>query len=137
MLLSNSCKLLIDKPTRITPSSATLIDHIISNNVSSETISGIGLCDISGHLAVFAIIPASYKCNKTNKRIIYDMRNVNQDHFLNDLCQQFNENLTPEPHPRLQTSYPPSAQFVSSPTAPSPPPHAPGCLSTPPAPFPP
>ena len=86
MLLSNSCNLFIYKPTQITASSATLIDHIISNNVSSETISGIGLCDISIHLAVFAIIPASHKCNKPNKRIIRDMRNFNQDHFLNDLC---------------------------------------------------
>ena len=94
MLLSNSCKLLIDKPTRITSSSAILINHIISNNVSSETISGIGLCDISDYLAVFAIIPVSYNCNKPNKRIIRDKRNFNQDHFLNDLCQQFNENLT-------------------------------------------
>ena len=94
MLLSNSCKLLIDKPTRIIFSSATLIDHIISNNVSSETISEIGLCDISDHLAVFAIIPASCKCNKPNKRIIRDLKNFNQDHFLNDLCQQFNKNLT-------------------------------------------
>ena len=32
------------------------------------------------------------------------------------------------PHPRLQTSYPPSALFVFSPSAPSPPPLAPGCL---------
>ena len=91
MLFSNSCKLLIDKPIRITSSSATLIDHIISNNVFSETISGIGLSDISDHLAVFAITPASYKCKKPNKRIIRDLRNFNQDHFLNDLCQQFNE----------------------------------------------
>ena len=94
MLLSNSCKLPIDEPTRITTSSATLIDHIISNNVSSKTIGGIGLCDISDHFAVFAIIPASYKCNKPNKRIIHDMKNFNQDHFLNDLYQQFNEKLS-------------------------------------------
>ena len=33
----------------------------------------------------------------------------------------------------LQTSYPPSAYFVSSSSAPSPPPHAPGCFSTPPS----
>ena len=32
------------------------------------------------------------------------------------------------PHPRLQTSYPPSAHFVSSPSSPSLPPLAPGCL---------
>ena len=34
------------------------------------------------------------------------------------------------PHARPQTSYPPSAHFVSSPTAPSPLPLAPGCFST-------
>ena len=37
------------------------------------------------------------------------------------------------PHPRLQTFYPFSAHFVSSPSAPSPPPHTPGCFSLPPA----
>ena len=37
------------------------------------------------------------------------------------------------PHPRLQIFYPFSAYFVSSPSAPAPPPHAPGCFSLPPA----
>ena len=37
------------------------------------------------------------------------------------------------PHPRLQTSYPPFAYFVSSPSAPSPPSLAPGCSFTSPA----
>ena len=37
------------------------------------------------------------------------------------------------PNPRLQTSYPPSTHFASSPSAPSLPPHAPGSLSTSPA----
>ena len=36
-------------------------------------------------------------------------------------------------HPHLQTSYPFSAHFVSSPSAPSSPPHAPGCFFLPPA----
>ena len=93
MLLRNSCKLLIDKPTRITSSSATLIDRIIGNNVFSETIRGIGLSDIYYHLAAFAIMLASYKCNKPNKHIIRKMSNFNKDHFLNNLYQQFNENL--------------------------------------------
>ena len=39
-------------------------------------------------------------------------------------------------HPRLQTSYPPSAHSVSSPSAPSPSSLAPGCRSMPPASFP-
>ena len=34
--------------------------------------------------------------------------------------------------PLLQTFYPPFTHFVTSPSAPSPPPHAPGCLSAPP-----
>ena len=48
-------------------------------------------------------------------------------------------NLTPSangalsPHPRLQTSYPSSAHYVFFPSALSSPPHASGCLSTPPA----
>ena len=40
-------------------------------------------------------------------------------------------------HPRLQTSYPPSAHSISPSSAPSPPPLAPGRLSTPPASSPP
>ena len=41
------------------------------------------------------------------------------------------------PHPRLQTSYPLSAHFISSPSAPPPPCLAPGCSSAPPASTPP
>ena len=37
------------------------------------------------------------------------------------------------PHPRLQTSYPPSAHFISSSLTPSAPSLAPGCPSAPPA----
>ena len=37
------------------------------------------------------------------------------------------------PHPHLQTSYSFSVHFVSSPSAHSPSPHAPGCFSLPPA----
>ena len=42
-------------------------------------------------------------------------------------------NASLAPHPRLQTSYPFSSHFVSSPSAPAPLPHAPGCFSLPPA----
>ena len=38
-------------------------------------------------------------------------------------------NASLAPYPRLQTSYPFSAHFVSSPPAPAPLPHAPGCFS--------
>ena len=42
-------------------------------------------------------------------------------------------NAALSPHPRLQTSYPPSAYSISFPSAPSPPSLAPGRPSTPPA----
>ena len=42
-------------------------------------------------------------------------------------------NASLAPHPRIQTSYPISTHFVSSPSAPAPPPHAPGCFSLAPA----
>ena len=43
----------------------------------------------------------------------------------------FSANAALPPHHRLQTSYPSSAYFASSPSAPSLSPHSPGCLSTP------
>ena len=46
-------------------------------------------------------------------------------------------NATLLPHPRLETSYPPSVQFISSPSGLSPPSLAPGCPSAPPASSPP
>ena len=46
-------------------------------------------------------------------------------------------NVALSPHPRLQTSYPPSSHFISPPSALLSPSLAPGCPSTPPASSPP
>ena len=46
-------------------------------------------------------------------------------------------NAALSPHPRLQTSYPPSVHSISSPSAPLPPSLAPDFSSAPPAPLPP
>ena len=65
MLLSHKYEPCICYPTRITPHSATCIDHIFirksRNNMYSELLSGILYCDISDHLPCFA----SLKINKT------------------------------------------------------------------------
>ena len=47
---------LINKPTRITSSSATIIDNILSNRLPSPN-SGIIYSDISDHLPIFMIMP--------------------------------------------------------------------------------
>ena len=45
----------IFKPTRITHTSATLIDHIITNDIAHSSTSGIIINDVADHFAVFYI----------------------------------------------------------------------------------
>ena len=47
---------LIDRPTRITAHSATLIDNIFTNHFSPSVLKGIVISDISDHLPVFAYV---------------------------------------------------------------------------------
>ncbi len=41
------------KPTRVTHSSATLIDHFLSNDFNTKSTSGIILNDVADHFAIF------------------------------------------------------------------------------------
>ena len=50
---------LISRPTRVTHNSATLIDHIYSNNCHNVTRSGVITLDISDHLATYTTILTS------------------------------------------------------------------------------
>ena len=43
------------KPTRVTPTSATLIDHIYTNNMTNSFTSGIVINDVADHFGVFHI----------------------------------------------------------------------------------
>ena len=52
--LNSMC--IINKPTRITSSTATLIDHIYTNHFSNQDKSGIIIFDISDHLPIYCII---------------------------------------------------------------------------------
>ena len=45
--------MLTDKPTRIAPTLATLLDRIVTNYICNDIKSGIGICEISDYLAVF------------------------------------------------------------------------------------
>ena len=58
---------LIHKPTRITPSSATLIDHIYSNDFVNENNkqSGVILTDVADHLGIFYLVRKK-SVNNTN-----------------------------------------------------------------------
>jgi hypothetical protein len=54
----------IDRPTRITDSSATLIDNIFTNTHSNLISSGIWLADISDHLPIFMTFPYNHNIVK-------------------------------------------------------------------------
>ena len=55
-IMSYSCRLLIDKPTRITSGSATILDHIYTNDYESSITPGILVTDVSDHLPTFVKI---------------------------------------------------------------------------------
>ena len=55
LMTSNSLNSLISKPTRITSSTATLIDNIFTNNLELKMNSGILYTDWSDHLPVFQV----------------------------------------------------------------------------------
>ena len=60
---SNALYPFIDKPTRITHNSSTLIDNIFSNTEVRHVASGIIFSDISDHLPIFVIINNQQKQN--------------------------------------------------------------------------
>ena len=55
-LLGYSVKCCINKPTRISVSTKSLLDHIYTNDFNRSLFSGIALCDISDHLPTFIFI---------------------------------------------------------------------------------
>ena len=69
LMFSNSFIPLINKPTRITPKSATLIDNVFANKYENEHeyVTGILTTDISDHYPIFHI---SLNQNRPKKKII-------------------------------------------------------------------
>ena len=80
---------LIDRPSRITEYSATLIDNIFSNNLYERISNGLLINDISDHLPVFSITKEIQKA--VNKTRYMFKRNTTPDAislFCHDLEQQ-------------------------------------------------
>jgi len=88
-----SCKLLIDKPTRITKHSSTLIDHIYTNDDKSSIASGIIIGDLSDHLLIFAIGKKTSPQKVYSKRKVIKINGINAEHFIADLQSRLNSNL--------------------------------------------
>ena len=65
--------LLITKPSRITDTSATLIDNILTNDLCRNNQSGLLINDISDHLPVFV---CSEQYVSRNKRAVYQYKRL-------------------------------------------------------------
>ena len=55
LCLTHSMLPLINRPTRVAKSSATLIDNIFTNNIEATKFQGIFYTDISDHFPIFMI----------------------------------------------------------------------------------
>ena len=59
MLLSCNCRCLIDVPIRVTKTSKTLIDHVITSDKQKTVTAGVLISDLSDHYGVICdnIVP--------------------------------------------------------------------------------
>ena len=88
LLFSHSFYPKIDKPTRISTKSATLIDNIFVNYFDASLISGVWMTDISDHLPIYVIIPKT-NAAKTKKTVVITKRHYDDDSML-----KFREDLS-------------------------------------------
>ena len=80
-LYSAGCYSVINKPTRITDTSATTLDHIYSNSLHKISVSGVLISDILDHLPTFCVMTSSIQRNLTPKLMIRDMTKFNIEAF--------------------------------------------------------
>ena len=71
-LSSAGCQALTDKPTRITPYSVSIVDHIYSNDSQNILMPGIVIADMSDHLPVIMIIFTLKSESKLPQKFIKD-----------------------------------------------------------------
>ena len=81
---AEGCTNLINKPTRITENSATLLDHLYSNLTNYITHRGILTFDVSDHLPTFCCLSLR-PIKKLNKIIVCDQKNFDRTKFLDDV----------------------------------------------------
>ena len=79
---------LIDKPTRITMSTSSLIDHIVTNTPEKISDSGVIRTGISDHSLVFAMRTFSVIKKQEHTVEIRNMKNFNEEKFIAELSKQ-------------------------------------------------
>ena len=85
MLISHFVMPVITKPTRVTPSSHTLIDHIYTNTINLLSSTFILLSDITDHFPVMCTISGMNVGPKTKIKMRRDMKNFCSDSFRSEI----------------------------------------------------
>ena len=78
LVFQNGVFPLVNRPTRVTKLSATIIDHVLTNTIiDSEVQSGITKTDKSDHFAVFTLMKSSLV--QPNIKETFMKRDINED----------------------------------------------------------
>ena len=96
MLSSHALYPTITRPTRITPNSFTIIDHIITNCNSHYISPGIIESDLTDHYPVFCIIQNTITSKRHNKCYYRVMKNFDSEKFLVDLASKLHNYDLPD-----------------------------------------
>ena len=78
---------LIDEATRITPTTTSLIDHIVTNMPEKISDSGVIHTGISDHSLVFAIRKIYIVTKQENTLEIRNMKNFDEGKFIEELLK--------------------------------------------------
>ena len=88
---SYNCLQLITKPTRITPSSSTLIDHIYTTLPLYKVTPGILINDLSDHLPIFVLINSAHvEKVDTKAQFKHDFSKFNAEEFMDEIKETLN-----------------------------------------------
>ena len=79
---------LIDEATRVTMTTTSLIDHIVTNTPEKISDSGVIHTGISDHSLVFAIRKISVINKQENTLEIRNMKHFDEEKFIDELLKQ-------------------------------------------------
>ena len=76
---------LINKPTRVTKETHTLLDHIYTNDAKHRMNSGMCLWDTSDHCPIFCVVSLSKSFHNVAKVTFRDIKQFSIENFLSEL----------------------------------------------------
>ena len=79
---------LINEPTRVTLTTSSLIDHVVTNTPEKISHSGVVHTGISDHSLIYAVRKISHFQKSNDFVEIKNMKNFNENNFVNELLDQ-------------------------------------------------